>query len=326
MVNTRLSLLILALACAATLPLACQKEPPAMTKSSVTSLAGGVKAPAGFKAKAGTSTEAYTRTGWAKEIVHEGTGIELVFIAAGEFRMGSPLSEQEAVVQEAKRQGFPVGFSEEGPQHEVKITKAFYMGKYELTQGQWQKVMGANPSSFKGDERLPVETVSWRDCREFLRKAGDGLRLPTEAEWEYACRAGTETPFSFGANNADLWEYGNYCDKSNTDNLPWQDKNHDDGHDQTAIVGSFRANAWGLFDMHGNVWEWCQDTYGEDYYTKGEKLDPAGPASGSLRVLRGGSWGYFPPYCRSAYRFRISSNQRDDDFGLRVVVSVDSRP
>ena len=308
-------------------PAGPKSETPTPTDSQTPPVvpAGKLRVPAGFKAKAGTAAEPYTKSGWAKEIVHEATGMELVFIPAGSFQMGSPKSEQETLTQEATKLRFtPLDLSAEGPQHEVKITKPFYMGKYEVTQGQWQKTMGANPSQFKGDKRLPVETVSWDDCQGFLGKAGGGLRLPTEAQWEYACRALTKTPFSFGADNAELWKYGNYCDKSNTNKLYGQDKDHDDGHDKTAPVGRFKPNDWGLYDLHGNVWEWCSDWYDSDYYGKGENVDPTGPATGWTRVLRGGSWYYRPPYCRSAYRTGVTPDNRGsfDGFGLRVVVAV----
>ena len=370
MMNTRWSLLGLVLICIVTVPLACRKEPPAKTQPPTGSqtakeelpvknespanpaepksetptptdspatpaavVAAGLKVPAGFKAKAGTDAEPYTKTGWAKEIVHEGTGMELVFIPAGSFQMGSPKSEQETATQEAKKRGFTPDFPNEGPQYEVRITRPFYMGRYEVTQGQWQKVMGTTVAEQrdKGDtlfplagegDRHPMYSVSWDECQEFLRKAGSGLRLPTEAQWEYACRAGTKTQFSFGAESADLWKYGNYCDKSNTNGFAWQDKDHDDGHDKTAPAGSFKANAWGLLDMHGNVWEWCSDWYGADHYGKGENADPTGPATGSDRVLRGGSWGNDPQGCRSATRTRCTPDGRGSNGGLRVVVPV----
>ncbi|MBC8328931.1 MAG: formylglycine-generating enzyme family protein [Planctomycetes bacterium] len=180
-------------------------------------------------------------------------------------------------------------------QHRVTLTKAFYLGETEVTQAQWKKAMGNAPSNFKGDD-LPVERVSWDDCQEFLRKAGEGYRLPTEAEWEYACRAGTTTPFSFGATiSTDQANYdGNYTYGSGRKGVYRQ---------KTTPVGSFPANAWGFHDMHGNVWEWCQDRYGA--YPSGPVTDPKGPSSGDSVVLRGGSWPYFPRYCRSASRFRL---------------------
>ncbi|MCD6405841.1 MAG: SUMF1/EgtB/PvdO family nonheme iron enzyme, partial [Planctomycetes bacterium] len=184
-----------------------------------------MRVPAGFRASAGTQAEPYTNTGWAKEVVHVKTGIEMVFIPAGEFMMGSPSGES--------------GRKSNEKQHRVMITKAFYLGKYEVTQGQWQKVMGSNPSWFKGD-RNPVECLSWNDCRKFVGKAV--LRLPTEAEWEYACRAGSNTRFSFSDSDSQLGSYAWYGGNSGSKTHP---------------VGGKRPNGWGLYDMHGNVYEWC---------------------------------------------------------------------
>ncbi len=143
-----------------------------------------LRVPAGFLPKVGTEAEPYTNTRWARETVHERTGIELVFIPAGKFMMGSPPDEAWRWPEEA--------------QHEVVISKPFYMGKYEVTQGQWMKIMEMNPSDHKGDDRLPVESVAWSWCQEFLEKAGGGMQLPREVQWEYACRAGTTTPFNTG--------------------------------------------------------------------------------------------------------------------------------
>jgi formylglycine-generating enzyme required for sulfatase activity len=184
--------------------------------------------------------------------------------------------------------------------------------------------MGKNPSGFKGPQN-PVETVSWDEAAEFCRKlsqkAGKTVRLPTEAEWEYACRAGTKTRFGFGEKDEDLHKYGNYCDKSNTSRLPWQDKDHNDGFDKTGPVGSLKPNDWGLYDMHGNVWEWCSDWYA-DSYANANKTDPTGPVSGTNRVLRGGSWFINPQGCRSASRYRNVPGGRDSFVGFRVAVDL----
>jgi len=269
-----------------------------------------LRVPAGFRAAEGTAAEPYTKTGWAKEIVHEATGIELVFIPAGSFMMGSPTSEEER--------------DDDETQHRVTLTRPFYLGKYEVTQGEWQKVLGANPSHFKGSERLPVEQVTWDDCQAFCRKAGGGLRLPTEAEWEYACRAGSATQFCFGDDDNGLEAYA-WCSTNSGK--------------QTHEVGGKRPNAWGLFDMHGNVLEWCADWYGE--YPTGAATDPTGAASGSSRVwklpskgnrsvawgssrvLRGGSWYDFPRWCRSGARNWYNPGRvfYYYVFGFRVVVS-----
>lgn len=305
----------LVLVCVAVAPLACQAQPEPGPAGRLQP-----RVPRGFGVKAGTTAEPYTGTGWAKEIVHEGTWIELVFIPAGEFDMGSPDSQMHRG-------------RDEGPVRRVKITEPFYMGKYEVTQCQWRKVMGTTVAeqrdradtswSLAGEgERHPVYYVSWDECQEFLRRAGDGLLLPAEAQWEYACRAGAQTRFSFGADDAELWKYGNYCDRSNTNGWAWQDTEHDDGHDKTAPVGSFQPNAWGVYDMHGNVWEWCSDWYGRDYYARGQKVDPQGPAAGSFRVVRGACWRDDPRYLRAANRSRGVPGGRYDDTGFRVAIAL----
>jgi len=187
----------------------------------------------------------------------DGVVIELVLIPAGSFKMGSPVTE-------AGRWG-----DEEGPVHRVRITRPFYMGKHEVTQEVWEKVMGANPSEFKGAKN-PVECVSWDDCQDFLKKlnasgkAQGTFRLPTEAEWEYACRAGTKSRFCSGDADAGLADYAWYDGNSGRTTHP---------------VGTRKPNAWGLFDCHGNVWEWCADWYEEDYYRKSPRDDPTGPAA-----------------------------------------------
>ena len=236
----------------------------------------------------------------------DGVEMKLVQIPAGTFTMGSPETEKDRFPDEI--------------QHEVTITKPFYMGKYEVTQAQYQAVMGENPSTFNGDKN-PVENVSWEEavsfCKKLSEKTGKTVRLPTEAEWEYACRAGSKTRFSFGDADEDLHKYGTYCDSSNTLGLPWQDKAHSDGFDKTAPVGSLTANKWGLYDMHGNVWEWVSDWYGA--YEKGAATDPTGAVTGNGRVLRGGSWYYSPSSCRSALRLINSPDHRNLYDGFRVV-------
>jgi len=221
-------------------------------------------------------------------------GMKFVLIPTGRFMMGSPSGE-------AKRS------SHEGPQHEVEITKFFYLGQHEVTQGQWKAVMGSNPSHFKGDD-LPVESVSWNDVQEFIRRLNqqentNRYRLPTEAEWEYACRAGSRSAYSFGDSADRLGEYA------------WYDGN---SGAKTHPVGQKKPNAWGLFDMHGNVWEWCQDWYGADYYSGSPAADPQGPSSGQSRVLRGGSWYVNPIYTRSADRDWSDPGFRSGLIGVRL--------
>ena len=226
----------------------------------------------------------------------KGTKLELVLIPAGEFLMGSPDSDKDAEPQER-------------PQHRVRITKPFYLGKYLVTQEQWEAVMGNNPSYFKGPKN-PVEDVSWDDCQQFLDKlnkrqgnpAGKFV-LPTEAKWEYACRAGSKTRYCFGDDASMLDEYA------------WYEKNSDD---KTHPVGEKKPSAWGLYDMHGNVWEWCQDWYDRGYYAKSPTDDPMGPATGSDRVARGGSGGGPAGSCRSAIRDGGLPGHGDHDLGFRV--------
>jgi formylglycine-generating enzyme required for sulfatase activity len=216
-------------------------------------------------------------------------GILLEFqpIPAGTFMMGSPKDES--------------GREDDEIQHEVTISKPFYLGRYEVTQEQYQAVMGKNPRRFKGNRRS-VENVSWEDAMAFCRKAseltGEKFRLPTEAEWEYACRAGTTTAFNTGTDLA-------------------KDQTNFDGGG-TVDVGSFRPNVWGLYDMHGNVWEWCSDWYGG--YDVSKKNDPRGAAKGTDRVLRGGSWFNNAGRCRSASRGRNDPGSRRNRYGVRVVL------
>jgi formylglycine-generating enzyme required for sulfatase activity len=226
-------------------------------------------------------------------------GMRLVRIPAGEFLMGSPDSDRDT-------------FSDEKPQHRVRITRPFYLGMYEVTQGQYRAVTGANPSHFRESDDLPVEQVSWEDGVAFCtaltdreRSLLDGAiyRLPTEAEWEYTCRAGSTTRYSFGDNVGRLGEFAWYGSNSGK---------------RTHAVGQKRANAWGLFDMHGNVSEWCQDGYAAGYYKELPGADPAGPSLGVGRVYRSGSWDGNPQGCRSAYRNRGAPGDRDRHLGFRV--------
>jgi formylglycine-generating enzyme required for sulfatase activity len=216
----------------------------------------------------------------------------------------------------------------------VELTRPFYLGVFAVTQGQWLGVMGDNPSYFcatgEGKEAVagmdtgdfPVEMVSWDDAQTFLEKLGARpdekekgwhYRLPSEAEWEYACRGGasSSTPFCFGrslasaqANFNGAWPYGGAGEGPSLG--------------RTCPAGSYRPNAWGLFDLHGNVWEWCSDRYAEDYYGNSSAQDPPGPSNGSRRVIRGGSWGSGGRYCRAANRNGSAPSRRYSILGFRV--------
>jgi formylglycine-generating enzyme required for sulfatase activity len=224
-----------------------------------------------------------------------GVSMKLVRIEPGTFTMGSPTSE--------------LGRLDDENQHQVTISKPFQMGTTEVTQDQYEAVVGNNPSRFKG-ARNPVERVSWDDaagfCKKLSAKTGKTIRLPTEAEWEYACRAGGKAKFSFGDADGDLGAYAWYGSLISGETHP---------------VGQKKPNAWGLHDMHGNVREWCADWYG-DYPTNAVN-DPRGPARGSARVVRGGSCNDFvPDSCRSARRLRSAPDYRSDSGGFRVVLQA----
>ena len=234
-----------------------------------------------------------------------GVKMEMIYVAPGSFTMGSPSSED--------------GHEDDETQHRVTLTKGYWLGKYEVTQRQWESVMGENPSRFKGPDR-PVESISWDDCQKFIEKVdaasrrqlGGEARLPTEAEWEYACRAGTVTAYSWGdALNGD---------KANCDgNYPCGTTVKGRYRQETADVGSYSPNAWGFYDMHGNVWEWCSDWYGS---YGGDATNPTGAASGGYRVLRGGSWFNDARVCRSAHRYSINPGYRYDYYGFRLCCSA----
>ena len=258
-------------------------------------------------------------------------------IPAGTFMMGSLATEPGRETNET--------------QHSVTLTKSFYMGKYPVTQAQYEAVMGSNPSSFTGNN-LPVEYVSWYDALVFCNKlsmmegltpaysidgktdpaewgavptgsnaiwdavtivsGSTGYRLPTEAQWEYACRANTTTAFNWGTNTIDSSK-ANY----NASNVDANNLTAGTYLGKTSEVGSYAPNAWGLYDMHGNVFEWCWDWYGS--YSSGAQTDPTGAVSSGSRVLRGGSWNYFGRYARSARRDYDVPDRRRNDFGFRLV-------
>jgi len=234
-----------------------------------------------------------------KDDLTNSVGMEFVLIPAGEFDMGSPDGEEGR-------------FDEEGPVHRVKISKPFYFGKYVVTQKQWKEVRGKNPSQFGGCDDCPVENVSWDDLQGFIKRLNkkedtDKYRLPTEAEWEYAARAGTSTRYSFGDDESMLGEYA------------WYDEN---SGEKTHPVGEKKPNPWGLYDIHGNVWEWVQDRWHENY--DGAPLDGSAWESGGSgrRIQRGGGWHTSARRCRSANRIGYTPDIRFYNIGVRLVRSL----
>ncbi len=228
--------------------------------------------------------------------IGNGVSLDLVWIPAGEFMMGSRFGEEGRVTTEGLR-------------HRVTLSHGFWMGKYPVTQAQWEQVMGGNPSAAKGP-RLPVNQVNWTDCQAFVEALNRRIAsvrllaaLPTEAQWEYACRAGTSTRFYSGDRDEDLAGAGWFL--RNSDNKPHE-------------VGQKLQNNWGLYDMHGNVWRWCQDRLAP--YPREPAVDPSGPDSGDDRVMRGGAWNGEADICRAAYRFSYPPSYRIMTAGLRIVV------
>ncbi|MEX0271814.1 formylglycine-generating enzyme family protein [Leptolyngbyaceae cyanobacterium UHCC 1019] len=263
--------------------------------------------------------------------------LEMVVIPGGEFLMGISDSQRETILKEylktASQENAEKWTSWKLPQHKVVIP-AFCMGKYPVTQKQWLAVMGEfkQEPSFLGDQR-PIERVSWDDaiafCSQLSQKTGKPYRLPSEAEWEYACRAGTTTPFSFGDTiTPDLANYNS--------NYTYGEGAKGACQEQTTDVGSFPANVFGLYDMHGNVWEWCADQWYDSYTNKPESLKQNGaiawtaentkispkPDVAELRLLRGGSWYDNPRHCRSANRNWHGRDYRGFNFGFRLVCAV----
>ncbi len=228
-----------------------------------------------------------------KEITNS-IGMKLVRIHAGSFTMGS--------------RAYP-----HNTQHEITITNSFYLGRYEVLQVQFEKMIWRNPSNFNGAKN-PVETVSWDEAVSFCKKlsempeekaAGREYRLPTEAEWEYACRATSSAAYCFGDTAESLGEYGWFVENSNHKTHP---------------VGEKKANRWGMYDMHGNVWEWCQDRY--EPFLSSTETDPKGPNRGPYRVIRGGSWEQMEVRCQSVYRMSMDPLTKSEDIGFRVAMSL----
>jgi len=247
--------------------------------------------------------DSYVQEKFSNSELHEpfsssSTGMEFVLIPAGEFDMGSPSQEKD-------RSDY------ESPVHKVTIQNSFYMGKSSVTQKQWKKIMGNNPSHFKGEDR-PVEMVSWNDAQKFVKKLNekestDKYRLPSEAEWEYACRAGTRTRYSFGDGESKLNEYAWYAENSGS---------------KTHSIGQKKPNPRGLYDMHGNVWEWVQDKWHENYNdspSDGSIWEDGSDGKSFDRVSRGGSWYCNIGFCRSASRFKRDPESRINNMGFRLL-------
>jgi formylglycine-generating enzyme required for sulfatase activity len=296
-----------------------------------------------------------------KESVTNSIGMKLTLIPAGEFMMGSGESAEDTVAFFNQNYGADLkadACKAEHPQHRVRITRPFYLGTYHVTRGQFRQFVeatgyktdaerdGLGARGYDGDDfeqkpeytwrnagfeqtdAHPVVNVSWNDaaafCQWLSRQEGKSYRLPTEAEWEYACRAGTTTRYSSGDDPETLAQVGNVADATAKEKFPhWTfTMRATDGYVFTAPVGQFRPNAFGLCDMHGNAWQWCADWYGAEYYATSPSDDPGGPDSGHYRVLRGGSWVNRPSNARSAERGKYVPDSRGNDTGFRVARSL----
>ena len=274
-------------------------------------------APVLFNALNGASKSAaeMAQRDWAKHLgtevqIENRIGMKFVLIPPGEFMMGTPKDEKGRD-------------DNEGPRHRVKISQPYYLGTYEVTQQQWREVMGSEPWLKKGGSPMlcvktgkdyPATFVTWDDavafCKKLSERDGVDYRLPTAAEWEYACRAGTTTAYSFGDSEADLSQYA------------WHRKNASDiGENYAHRVGQKLSNPFGLYDMHGNLWEWCSDCWDKDHHWKSSSIDPQGPQTGSLRVYRGGCWYDTARYCQSSYEYWYVPTYRHYSLGFRVLRS-----
>lgn len=256
----------------------------------VPQVAAAAPVPASLPAAVAAPVSATTLSGNSTDSV---TSMEFVSVPGGCFQMGDTFGD---------------GQSNEKPMHEVCVD-GFSVGKYEVTQGQWQKVMGNNPSAFKKGDNYPVESVSWNDAQEFIsklnRQSGKSYRLPTEAEWEYAARSGGKREKYSGSDNIDAVA----CYSSNSSSA-------------THPVGAKAANGLGIYDMSGNAWEWCQDWFADSYYASSPRQNPLGPQSGSGRVIRGGSWFNVPWNVRAAYRNGYEPGYRNYRLGFRLILPV----
>jgi formylglycine-generating enzyme required for sulfatase activity len=302
----------------------------------LTLLLGGLLVAAGPKSTSGPSPSNGEPKARRGKVITNALGMKLALIPAGKFLMGSPATEMERQENEL--------------QHEVTITKPFYMGVYTVTQGEYEKLMGKNfvngryvkwgadpffNAAHGGGPDHPAENLQWYAAVEFCKRlsnlpeekrAGHVYRLPTEAEWEYACRAGTKTTFCYGdaLSSREANFNGNY---------PYGGAAKGPYLRKTAKVGSYKPNAFGLYDMHGNVWQWCADWYDPKFYRNSPKEDPQGPLLGALstgyndfyRVIRGGSWLDEGRACRAAYRYRAMPHDAYRIVGFRVVCNADAR-
>lgn len=233
---------------------------------------------------------------------HQGSGALMNLLPAGRFMMGSPESEGQ-------------GGAHEGPVHEVCIRQPFLMGRFAVSQAVWDRIGSDDNHHFNG-AGLPIQEVSWDDCQSWLAKAGDGLRLPSESEWEYATRAGSTTAFCFGENIS--------TDQVNCDGgAPFKDGPSGVYREQAVPVGSLPPNAFGLFEVHGNVDEWCQDGWVDGYQDGPDNEAPREPAAARRRVYRGGSWFTAAFFTRSAYRYNRTTGRRLEGLGFRVARGID---
>ena len=256
------------------------------------------------KSEIATALNRLEREPGLKPEITNSVGMIFRLIPAGEFMMGSPASEPNRDDNEK--------------QHRVKISKSFYMGKYEVTQGEWKSLMGTEPwrnkEFVKEGENYAATYVSWEDaisfCEKLSKRDGIKYRLPSEAEWEYACRGGSDSVYSFGDDLDDLGRYAWF--RENADVV---------GEEYAHEVGLKLGNGFGLHDMHGNVWEWCLDRYDSGYYVVSPIVDPKGPSEGSKQANRGGSWNNYASFCRSADRSRGSPDYRYYNRGFRVLRS-----
>jgi len=290
----------------------------------------------------------------AKAWAEPATGMEFVWVPGGCFEMGQSEKEKEDLIKEAGEEEYKKYYTDELPRHTVCVD-GFYMGKYEVTVGQWRAFVEATgykseaekegwaygwdkekgwvkkegiywdrPGFAQADDS-PVTCISWNDAVAFAawlsKKAGKAFRLPTEAQWEYACRGGTATARYWGDSPDDACGYANVADQSAKRVFSdWTIHECDDGYVYTSPVGHYKPNGYGLYDMLGNVWEWCADWYGKDYYGNSPRRNPMGPATGKCRVVRGGSWGVMPRSVRSAVRDWYRPGKRNVNLGFRLAL------